>query len=313
MSKRSKIKEAQIILKNLGLPKEQQNEMSALTLLALCDIKPEDLWSEAKRASKTISKDIMAFTSKVYNRKYAPNTRETFRRHVLHQFVQAKLADYNPDNPNLPTNSPKAHYAISETALRIIRKWSRKDWKSLCEEFKKQKDYLLEMYQGKRKSKTIPIDLEGKTFEMSPGEHNKLQIEVLREFAPRFVPSAKVLYFGDTANKSLFLNKELLKVLSLDISKHEKLPDLMLYDVKRKWLFLIEVVTSHGPMTPKRVIELKEIFSKQFVNIVFVTTFPDFETFRKHLKNIAWETEVWISEIPDHMIHYNGDKFLEHK
>ncbi len=35
----SKIDEAQEILKALGLPVAQQNEMSALTLLALCDIK----------------------------------------------------------------------------------------------------------------------------------------------------------------------------------------------------------------------------------------------------------------------------------
>ena len=151
MSKASKIKEAKIILKDLGLPKEQQNEMSALTLLALCNIGPKDSWSEAKRASMTISKDIMSFAAEIYNRKYAPNTRETFRRHVLHQFVQAKIADYNPDNPQLPTNSPKAHYAISKSAFKVIKKCGDKEWESLCADFTKQKGCLLEIYHGKRK------------------------------------------------------------------------------------------------------------------------------------------------------------------
>jgi adenine-specific DNA-methyltransferase len=41
-----------------------------------------------------------------------------------------------------------------------------------------------------------------------------------------------------------------------------------------------------------------------------VTAFPDRVTFRKFAKDIAWETEVWIADNPDHMIHFNGDKFL---
>jgi hypothetical protein len=82
-----------------------------------------------------------------------------------------------------------------------------------------------------------------------------------------------------------------------------------LYDPKRGWLFLIEAVTSHGPVTPKRVIELEAIL-KGAAGLVYVSAFPDFAEFRKHLKVIAWETEVWIAEIPDHMIHFNGDRFL---
>ena len=46
-----KIKEAQIILKALGLPDAQQNEMSALTLLALCNMTEKKNWSEATHES----------------------------------------------------------------------------------------------------------------------------------------------------------------------------------------------------------------------------------------------------------------------
>ena len=74
----SKIDEAKEILKELGLPAAQQNEISAYTLLALCDVKPRDNWSKATKASLKVSKGIMAFCktcfickrSKLCKRKY---------------------------------------------------------------------------------------------------------------------------------------------------------------------------------------------------------------------------------------------------
>lgn len=47
----SKIEEAQEILKALGLPPAQFNEMAALTFLAICNIKENDKWAEATRQS----------------------------------------------------------------------------------------------------------------------------------------------------------------------------------------------------------------------------------------------------------------------
>ncbi|MCK5734175.1 MAG: restriction endonuclease, partial [Candidatus Latescibacteria bacterium] len=90
----------------------------------------------------------------------------------------------------------------------------------------------------------------------------------------------------------------------------DKLPDIILHDERRNWLFLIEAVTSHGPMTPKRIVELEAMFADCRGDLIFVSAFPDFAEFRRHLKKIAWETEVWIAEIPDHLIHFNGDRFL---
>jgi type II restriction enzyme len=109
----SRIEEAKEILRALGLPAAQQNEISALTLLALGRIPPDGRWVDAIGESLTITKGIMEFIAREYGRAYAPNTRETFRRQVLHQFVQAHIAVYNPDTPDLPTNSPRAHYALT--------------------------------------------------------------------------------------------------------------------------------------------------------------------------------------------------------
>ncbi|WP_253677370.1 BsuBI/PstI family type II restriction endonuclease [Treponema sp. OMZ 788] len=88
------------------------------------------------------------------------------------------------------------------------------------------------------------------------------------------------------------------------------MPDVILYVENKNWLVLIESATSHGPVDSKRFIELKELFSSVNSYPVFISAFPDKKTFIKFAHNIAWETEVWIAENPDHMIHFNGDKFL---
>lgn len=308
----SKIEEAQDILKFLGLPPAQQNEISALTLLALVNIAPNDPWKKSERLRRSVSKDIMEFIAKTYSKAYAPNTRETVRRQVLHQFIQARIADYNPFEPDLPTNSPRAHYAITENALEVIRTYGTKSWAGAAAQFIASHGSLAETYARHRsQGKLVPLRLpDGKEITLSPGKHNLVQKAVIEEFAPRFAPGAALLYVGDTAKKNLIMDKSALAAIGISDSDHDKLPDIVLLDRRREWLFLIEAVTSHGPMSPKRVFELQERLKGKKTGPVFVSAFPDMAEFRKHMKDIAWETEVWIAEIPDHMIHFNGDRFL---
>ncbi|MCA9371443.1 restriction endonuclease [Candidatus Woesebacteria bacterium] len=305
-----KINEAQVVLKALGLPPAQQNDMAALTLLALSDLRPSSSWQDAQKPSLTVSKGVMDFISQEYKREYAPNTRETVRRQVLHQFVQAYVAHYNPDDPTLPTNSPRAHYALTDDALAVIKSYGTSGWELMLKKFESQHGKLVETYRKRRKRNMVPITIDGgETLELSPGKHNEVQAAVVEEFAPRFAPGSKLLYLGDTAKKNLYVNEEVLEKLGIPITEHDKLPDIVLFDENKRWLYLIEVVTSHGPMSPKRMVELEEMLQKCSVGKVYVTAFPDFSEFRKHTSHIAWETEVWLAEIPDHMIHYNGDRF----
>jgi len=306
-----KLKQAQQILSDIGMPKAQHNEISAFTLLALCNIKKSSKWSAASRQSMTVTKGIMDFIKVNYAKEYAPNTRETFRRQVLHQFVQGQVADYNPDGPNLPTNSPRAHYAISEAVLFVVRSFGSSDYNSRIEEFKKRQGSLVEIYDKNRIKQSVPVTLPtGEIFNLSPGKHNELQAAIINSFASRFLTKPQVLYLGDTAKKGLVLDKESFSILNVDISGHDKLPDIVLLDTTKKWLFLIEAVTSHGPMNPKRVFELQEMFKGCKCGIVYVSTFLNFTEFKQHSKDISWETEVWIAEFPEHMIHFNGDKFI---
>ena len=228
----SKISDAQNILLVLGLPTAQQNEISALTLLALCGLKEQDNWTDATRNSLKISKDIMAFVNENYKKEqpYAPNTRETFRRQVLHQFLQARIVDYNPDNPALPVNSPNAHYKLTEEAYETIKSYNTQEWEIKAQNFNDAVGRLIEEYEKSREMEMIPVTIEGMEFKLSPGKHNEVQAAVINEFAPRFAAGAKVLYIGDTANKDLYCNKELLKEIGIPITEHSKLPDIVIYD-----------------------------------------------------------------------------------
>jgi len=145
---------------------------------------------------------------------------------------------------------------------------------------------------------------------LSPGRHNEVQKAIVEEFIPRFASGAVLLYLGDTANKDLYVDQDGLSRLGIPINEHDKLPDVVLFDENRGWLFLVEAVTSHGPMTPKRVLELEELLATSSSDVVYVTAFPDLRELRRHIQSLAWETEVWLVDTPDHMIHFDGERFL---
>lgn len=295
-----KLKDAQIILKDLGLPKAQQNEISAFTLLALCNISETDDWASSKKTSLGVSKGIMKFILEVYNKKYAPNTRETVRRNVLHQFEQARIADYNPDIPDLPVNSPRAHYAISKEALKTIKTFGSENWENNAEKFRNSVENLAKKYAKKREVVRVPVILpNGKRLTLSSGKHNELQASIIEQFLPEFAEGSKLLYIGDTEQKDLFTDKETLERIGITINDHTKLPDVVLFDEKKNWLYLVEAVTSHGPVSPKRVVELEKLLKNCSAGKIYVTAFPDFKEFKK-----------WSSEMPSHMIHFNGDRFM---
>jgi hypothetical protein len=305
-----KIEEAIAILRDIGLPSQQQNERSGLTLLALGDLKKETPWLKTRRRNIRIH-DILSFIEKHYSKRYAENTRETIRRQTLHQFEQAGLVVKNSDDSNRPTTSPNTVYELSDAALATIRSYNRPDWEASLGRFLKDKGKLIERYEQGRKGHLLSVILTSdKTIKLSPGKHNELQIKIISEFKVRFCPEVEIVYVGDTAKKLLYKNDRLLKELKIDVTEYGKLPDIILYDCVKNHIFLIEAVTAHGPVSPKRQIELEEMLTKSPIGRIYVSAFPDFREFKKHIDNIAWDTEVWIETNPDHMIHFNGEQFF---
>lgn len=305
-----KIEQAQEILEALGLPSAQQNEVSALTMLALAQLSEKSAWKEASNPMLRVH-DILIEIKQKYGRVYAENSRETIRRKVLHQLEQAGIVVRNADDPTRPTNSGLNNYMLSGAVLDVIHAFGGSKWKTQVKNFIDQQGKLLDVYQKAKDQTKIPLQVaEGVVYKLSPGKHNKLEVAIVEEFGPRFAPGAKLIYFGDTAKKTLLLDEAVFKKLGVPVLAHGKFPDVVLYDSKRKWLFLIEAVTTHGPVSPKRHFELEKLFENCKAGKVYVTAFLDFATYKKYASEIAWDTEVWVAEMPSHMIHFNGDKFL---
>ncbi|MFH2045238.1 MAG: BsuBI/PstI family type II restriction endonuclease [Pseudomonadota bacterium] len=305
-----KIKEALSILNDLGFPRQQQNERSALTLLSLLDLKPAGKWEDATNPLMGIT-PMMYFFEEQYGKKYAPNTRETVRRQTIHQFLQAALVVANPDKPSRPTNSPKAVYQIEPSALKLLRDFGKPVWKKYLQKYLETVDTLKKLYAREREMRRLPVNLsKGHKINLSPGGQNVLVKKIIDDFCPLFTPEGFVIYVGDTEKKWAYFDLEALASLGVNIEEHGKMPDIVIRNTEKNWLVLIEAVTSHGPVDPKRRQELKELFSGSTAGLVFVTAFLDRKAMLKYLNDISWETEVWIAESPTHLIHFNGERFL---
>jgi hypothetical protein len=309
-AREKRVAEAQRALADLGLPHEQRNERAALTLLALLDLKPNMSWAEVRAPLVGVT-PIMDFVAQHYDKQWAPNTRETVRRFTLHQFVQAGLVVPNPDKPDRPTNSPSFCYQIEAQAAEVLRKFGSDAWGYAARLYVGEVGALADKYAQEREMRRIPLKLEGgKTIALTPGGQNELVRLIVEEFCARFTPGATPVYVGDTGEKWAYFDEALLRRLGVHVESHGKMPDVVVHFTQKNWLILVEAVTSHGPVSPKRLTELKALFEDASAGLVFVTAFLDRDGFTKYMDEIAWETEVWVAQSPSHMIHFNGERFL---
>ena len=310
IERKEKIDAAKAVLRSLEAPKAQRNDRSALTLLGLLDLGPADAWSAAGAPLRGVT-ELIGWMASTYGKKYAPNTRETIRRFTLHQFVQMGLVLLNPDDPARPVNSPKNVYRIAPDALALFRRCGTDEWGGALAAYlatAKRNDRLAERARAVRR---IPVTLsDGQRFELTPGGQNVLVKEIVEEFAPRFTPGGYVVYVGDAGRKHLVHDRQHMRNLGVEIVPHGKMPDVVIHHVERNWLVLVEAVTSHGPVNALRHNQLGDLFEGSTAGLIFVTAFLDRAAMRGYLPEIAWETEVWIAEAPDHLIHFNGERFL---
>ncbi len=298
------------ILISLGLPRAQQNERSALCLLALLDLTPGKRWAKADSPLIGIT-PIMDWARKHYQKDYAPNTRETVRRQTMHQFVDAGIALYNPDKADRAVNSPKAVYQIEPAALALLRAFGTRKWHEKLTAYLAKRETLAARYAKEREQNRIPVEIAvEKQITLSPGEHSELIRAIIEDFASRFAPGSVLVYAGDTGDKWGYFDAALLADLGVKVDSHGKMPDVVLHYPTKNWLLLVESVTSHGPVDSKRHAELASLFAESTAGLVYVTAFPNRAVMGRYLSEIAWETEVWVADSPSHLIHFNGERFL---
>lgn len=301
----SKIDEARQMLIAIGMPIKQQADLCCYVLLAMANIKETNEWENATNEWIRIH-DIIQFTNNNYGVTYAENSRETFRKQALHNFRTAALIEDN----GKATNSPNYRYRLTTETLVLVKAINGKEQKKAVDRFTTHHKSLMEIYASKKQMTKMPVKINNQQFTFSAGKHNELQKAIIEEFAPRFAPNSECLYVGDTTEKDLVKNIDKLQDLGFKITLHDKMPDVVLYREDKNWIYFIESVTSVGPMDPKRIIEITEMTKNVTAGKIFVTAFQNFKTFKAFSESLAWETEVWISDMPDHMIHLNGDKFM---
>lgn len=304
------------ILGEVGIPLNftpRRLERMAMACLAVGDIKSslqETKSSDDNWFLKT--REIIEFINEHYGEDISPGSYDDVRRKDLALPVQAMIVLNSSSFDSQATNNPTRGYALNPAFSKLLKYYGTPQWQEELSVYKEHVQLLSEELKRKRELEKIPVKLpHGIDIQLSSGEHNVLQKAIVEEFLSRFGMGADVLYIGDTSNKYLYVDKDVLEKIGFFALEHEELPDVVAYCEERNLLFLIEAVHSAGPMDEIRVRKLRRQLEKCSAIPVFITTFLNRKIFRKWVDQIAWESEVWIAESPEHMIHFNGYKFLE--
>ncbi|MFD7814136.1 BsuBI/PstI family type II restriction endonuclease [Streptomyces sp. NPDC059785] len=309
---RATVDNASALLQAFGFDKVRCNSRSALTALALLGLDPGEPWETATNPRLGVT-EVMGVIAERWGKEYAPNSRETFRKQTLHQFVDAGFAEHNSDAPEgRAVNSSKNNYRIAPAALSVVRLFGTGGFQDALDDWLAGAPTQQAAYKATREMQMLPVMLpDGSVFRLSPGGQNPLIRDMVEEFCPRFAPGGQVLYLGDARDHRYDIRQDDdFARLGLTFDEHGKNPDLVVYDEQRGWLFLMEAVTSHGPIDFGRREHLKNLYVTDKAGLVFVNCFPDRATMRKWLVDLAWETEAWVADAPDHLIHLNGSRFL---
>lgn len=306
------------ILKAVGIPMEATDrklERMAKACLATGKIKRS--FSESLSAEDAVfsrSRDIISFENSNYGEKIADSSYDDIRRQDLRLPVEAGIIVNSSSQENQATNNPSRGYALNPAFAKLLRQYGTPSWEAALQEYNSKTVQLKEELERRRNLAKVAVTLpEGKTINLSYGEHNNLQKAIIEKFLPLFGFGAEVLYVGDTADKFLHLDKETLESLNFFPLEHEELPDVIAYSREKNLLFLVEAYHSTGEWSEVRVRKVKRRLdeSRCTAAVVFFTAFENKNAFKQKAKDIAWETEVWIADSPEHLVHFNGFKFLE--
>ncbi len=307
------INEALDILESVGIPMNSKSERGlermAVCFLAVAGV--TDDWSKAKENANLKSRDIIRIVNENFEENISSGSYDDIRRKDLKLLVLADIVVNSGVNKGSATNDPTRGYALHPDFKKLVVTYKTTDWNRALKSFNKNRPSLALILSRHRNLAKIPIKLpNGKPLELSLGEHNVLQKAIIEEFLPRFGADCEVLYIGDTSNKILHIEEAELKKLNFFELSHDELPDIIAFSRKSNWLYLIEAVHSSGPMNETRVLELKKMLKDCTSELIFITGFLTRSDFKKWMLEVAWETEVWIADNPDHLVHFNGHKFL---
>lgn len=306
------------VFKYIGIPldgSDRSLERMAKACMAVGQIKSnfsEALSSDDGHFLK--SREIIAFENTHYKERIADSSYDDVRRKDLKLLVESGIVVNSSATVDQATNNPSRGYALIPAFTELLHNYGTDKWSNSLAVFVQKVQSLKEELERRRELQKVAVTLPGgKVISLSYGEHNDLQKAIIESFLPIYGFNAVVLYVGDTANKFLHLDQEALEQLKFFVLEHEELPDVVAYSAEKNLLYLIEAYHSTGEWSEVRVRKVKRKLEESgcTANVVFFTAFENKNVFRQKAKDIAWETEVWIADAPEHLVHFNGYKFLE--
>ncbi|WP_044133521.1 BsuBI/PstI family type II restriction endonuclease [Verrucomicrobium spinosum] len=316
-SVRRVVNEAIEVLQALGVPlssaTQRSREMTAMCFLAVAGVTHSADWpSAAKHPGPPLgTRQIIDFINRHFEESISRGSYDDIRRKHLKLAILAGIVLKSAAKPHAAANDPTRGYAVNPLHAPVIQSFGQLGWAAHAAKFMEGQTALTDVVGGKSSVAAISLVLpNGSELRLGPGQHNALQRAVVEQFRPRFAPGSLVLYLGDAQDRTIVCDTERLTAIGLPLATSGSLPDIILLDEARGWLFLIEAVHSFGPISPERLLTLDQLCQNCSIPRVYVTSFLDRGAFRKFAPDIAWETEVWIASEPDHMIHFNGDRFF---
>ena len=309
------INEALYIISKLGIPIEgmtqRRLERMAMAFLAVANVNKINEWGKINNFHALRTREIIRYWNNYFDEQISESSYDDIRRKDLKLIVIAGIIIPSSANPNYARNDGTRSFALNPNFANLIKNFGSDNCEEEAKVFLSNQVTLKQQLSSQRKISLIPVKFpSGKILNFSPGKHNELQKAIIEKFLPRYGYGAEILYVGDTAKKFLHLEKTKLRELNFFELSDGELPDIVAYSANKNWLYLIEAVHSSGIISNVRLLEFKKLTEKCKADIIFVTAFLDHHTFRKFAVDIAWETEVWIADAPDHIIHFNGEKFL---
>lgn len=298
------IDEIKELLRELGFPAAFISDQTALTLLALSDRQPRQklLPGHASLAEGARVHDILTFVREDMRRRVAENTRESYRKTSLRPLVEVGWVVRH----QLSTNDPNTYYTLNGELARLFTAQTGPDRDRLVERLRLHTRRAGRPKAARRIEVAVQLSPD-LTFGLSAGAHNELEKAVVEVLAPAVLADPSVVYLGDTAPRSGFQDRAVMRRLNLPIDVKAPLPDVVLYSEADSRLMVVEAVTSGGPITANRLAQLREFARGPIrlgIRVEYLTAFPGRKDLRRFLEEIAWGSSVWVADEPYNLIHF---------
>jgi hypothetical protein len=151
---------------------------------------------------------------------------------------------------------------------------------------------------------------KNQTLSLTDNKHNRLQKAVIELFRPRYAKGSSLVYQKHSLKNKPFCNKEALSKIGVKTSNAKNWPGIILLDKKKKWLFLIQLITSKKLTLQRQAFKLKKMFAGCSFDLILINAFSAYDDMNKYMIEPAWGTTTWMVEVPDHTTHFNGNRFL---